>query len=97
MKFKPLNDRILIKRDASEDKTEGGLVIPENAKLKSRRGTIIAVGPGPFLKDSDKRRAMVLEPGMRICWRGYSGEEVDIDDETYIMLREDEVEGIIEG
>lgn len=91
-----MNDRILVKRDDPEGVTEGGLIIPENAKLKSRQGIIVAIGPGPYLKDSNKRRAMVFEPGQRVCWRGFNGEEVELDGEMHVMLREDEVEGFVD-
>jgi chaperonin GroES len=96
MKLKPLNDRILVKRDEAEAVTEGGLIIPENAKLKSRRGIVMAVGPGPFLKDSPERRPIGLEPGQKVCWRGFNGEEVELDGVPHVMLREDEIEGIVE-
>lgn len=94
--FRPTHDRILVKREDSESVTEGGLIIPENAKVKSRRGEVIAVGPGPYLKGTNQRRAMVIEPGMTVCWRGINGEEIEINDEPYVILREDEVEGIVE-
>ncbi len=96
MNVQPTHDRILVKRDDPEAVTEGGLIIPENAKLKSRRGVIMAVGPGPFLKKSNKRRPLGLEIGQRVCWRGIHGEELELEGVQHVLLREGEIEGIIE-
>ncbi len=94
--MQPTNDRVLVKRDDPENMTAGGLHIPENAKLKSRQGVIVAVGPGPFLKDSNEHRPLGLELGQRVCWRGINGSELEWNGEMHVMLREDEIEGVIE-
>jgi chaperonin GroES len=96
MKFRPTHDRILVKRDDPKAVTEGGLIIPDDAQAKSRHGTIIAVGPGPFMKGSDKRRPIGLEPGQKVCWQGLHGNEIELDGTPHVLLREDEVEGIVE-
>lgn len=95
MKFRPTHDRVLVQRDDPEGVTKGGLIIPENAKVKGRQGEVIAVGAGPYIKGTDKRRPMVIEEGMTVCWRGYAGEEVEINGDMYVLLREDDIEGIV--
>jgi chaperonin GroES len=97
MKFRPTHDRILVKRAEAESVTEGGLIIPENAKRQSDRGEVVAVGPGPFLKDSNKRRPIGLEPGQVVCFRRFSGEEIELDGVKHVILREEDIEGIVEG
>ena len=81
----------------AEGMTEGGLIIPENAKRQSDRGEVVAVGPGPFLKDSTERRPIGLEPGQVVCFRRFSGEEIELDGVKHVILREGDIEGIVEG
>ena len=95
MKVRPLYDRILVKRVASEEKTTGGIIIPETAKEKPIEGMVIAVGKGK-VGDDGKLRALEVKKGDRILFGKYSGTEIKVDGEENLILREDEVLGIIE-
>jgi chaperonin GroES len=90
MKFKPLNDRVLIKRTASETKTAGGLFIPENAKEKPSEGEVIAVGEGRHLENG-KVRALEVKKGDKVFFKKWSGTEVTIEGVEHTILREDEI------
>lgn len=90
MKLRPLNDRILIKRVASETKTAGGLFIPETAKEKPQEGEVVAVGEGRYL-DNGKVRALEVKIGDKVFFRKYAGNEVTLDGVEHIILREEEV------
>jgi len=96
MKFTPLNDRLLVKRTDSEETTSGGIIIPDTAKEKPLEGIVAAVGTGKLLKDGS-RRAPGLTEGDRVLFGKYSGDEVKLDGETHLILREDEVLAVIEG
>ncbi|MCC7074721.1 MAG: co-chaperone GroES [Deltaproteobacteria bacterium] len=93
MKFRPLNDRVLIKRVESETKTAGGLIIPDSAKEKPQEGEVIAVGEGRHLENG-KIRALEVKKGDRICFRKYAGSEVTIEGVEHIILREEEILGV---
>jgi chaperonin GroES len=95
MKIRPLNDRLLVKRLKEEEKTAGGIIIPDSAKEKPAEGEVMAVGPG---KSSDKgeRVAMQVKAGDRVLFSKYSGTDVKIEGEDYLIMREDDVLGIIE-
>jgi chaperonin GroES len=90
MKFRPLADRIVVKRTKEEDKSKGGIIIPDTAKEKPVEGTIIAVGSGKILKDG-KVRPLDVKAGDRILFGKYSGTEVKIDGEEHVLIREDDV------
>ena len=90
MKLRPLNDRILIKRIPSEEKTAGGLFIPDNAKDKPQEGEVVAVGEGRHLENG-KVRPLEVKKGDRIIFRKYAGNEVTLDGVEHIILREDEI------
>ena len=98
MKVKPLHDRILVKRiiDEEETKTSGGIIIPDTAKEKPQEGKVVAVGSGKVLENGQKQ-AMEVQVGNRILFGKYAGTEVKIDGEELLMMREDDVLGIIEG
>ena len=96
MKFRPLHDRVVVKRIDAEEKTAGGIIIPDTAKEKPQQGEVIAVGPGRF-DESGKRIPMDVKKGDRILMGKYSGTEVKIDGGEYVILREDDVLGIIQG
>ena len=97
MKIKPLQDRILIRRlDSEEEETRGGIVIPDTAKEKPQEGEVVAVGDGKVL-DNGQKLQMTVKVGDRILFGKYSGTEVKIDDEELLIMREDEVLGILEG
>ena len=96
MKIKPLQDRILIRRLDSEEELRGGIVIPDTAKEKPQEGEVVAVGDGKVL-DNGQKLQMTLKVGDRILFGKYAGTEVKVDDEELLIMREDEVFGILEG
>ena len=96
MKFKPLQDRILVKRLEEEEKTKGGIIIPDAAKEKPQLGKVIAVGDGKML-DNGTKAHLTVKPGDKILFGKYSGTETPkIDGEEYLILREDEIFAIVE-
>ena len=95
MKVRPLHDRILVKRVEEEETTKGGIIIPETAKEKPIEGKVVSVGNGKIL-ESGEVRALDVKKGDRILFGKYSGTEIKIDGEEHLILREDEVLGIIE-
>lgn len=95
MKIKPLQDRILVKRLESESKTSGGIIIPDNAKEKPMEGEVIAVGNGKVLDDGKTRKPDV-SVGDKILFSKYSGSEVKLDGEEHLILREDDILGVIQ-
>ncbi len=94
MKIKPLHDRVLVKRVETEEEVHGSIVIPDTAKEKPQEGEVVAVGDGKIL-DSGQKVAMSVKPGDRVLFGKYSGSEVKLDDEEYLIMREDEILGII--
>jgi len=96
MKIKPLQDRILVKRLEIGEQVKGGIIIPDTAKEKPMEGKVIAVGGGK-IKDDGTKQPIDLKEGDRILFSKYAGNEVKIDDEEYLIMREDDVLGIIEG
>ena len=95
MKIRPLQDRILVSRIAGEEKTAGGIIIPDNAKEKPMEGKVVAIGNGKVLDDG-KVRKPELNIGDRILFSKYSGSEVKIDGEEHLILREDDILGVVE-
>jgi len=95
MKVKPLFDRVLVKRVEAEEKVKGGIIIPDTAKEKPMEGKVIAVGAGR-LDDDGKRVPMEVKAGDRILFVKYAGTEIKIDADEHIILREDEILGIIQ-
>jgi chaperonin GroES len=94
MKLKPLQDRILVQRVEEETKTKGGIIIPDTAKEKPAEGKVVAVGNGKVGEDG-KRIALEVKKGDRILFGKYSGTEVKIEGEEYLIMREDDVLGVI--
>jgi chaperonin GroES len=94
MKVKPLQDRILVKRVEEKETVKGGIIIPDSAKEKPQEGTVIAVGAGK-LDDTGKRIPLEVKAGDKILFGKYSGNEIKIDDVEHVILREDDVLGII--
>lgn len=91
----PLNDRLLVKRLKEEEKTAGGIIIPDSAKEKPAEGEVMAVGPGKA-NDKGDRVAMQVKAGDRILFSKYSGTDVKIEGDDFLIMREDDVLGIIE-
>ncbi|MEL7091110.1 MAG: co-chaperone GroES [Pseudomonadota bacterium] len=94
MALKPLHDRVLVRRTESEEKTAGGLIIPDSAKEKPSEGEIVAAGPGAR-KDSGELIEMAVAPGDKVLFGKWSGTEVTIDGEELLMMKESDIMGII--
>ena len=94
MKLKPLHDRILIKIIEESEKTKGGIIIPDTAKEKPSEGEVVAVGPGIINKDG-KRNPLEVKPGVKILFSKYSGDEVKIDGKDLMIIKEEDVIGIL--
>jgi len=95
MKIRPLNDRLLVKRLEEEAKTAGGIIIPDSAKEKPAEGEVVAVGPGKS-NDQGERVALQVQAGDRVLFSKYGGTDVKLDGEDYLIMREDDILGIIE-
>ena len=96
MKVRPLQDRVIVRRVAEEEKTKGGIIIPDSAKEKPQQGKVIAAGNGKS-KDDGQRVPLDVKAGDRILFGKYSGQEIKLDGEEYIIMREDEILGVING
>lgn len=95
MKIRPLQDRILVKRLESEEKTVGGIIIPDNAKEKPMEGKVISVGNGKLLDDGTLRKPDV-KAGDKVLFSKYAGSEIKIDGTEHLILREDDILGVLE-
>jgi len=96
MKVRPLYDRVLIKRLDTEEKTKGGIIIPDTAKEKPQEGKVIALGKGKLLDDGSTK-ALDVKVGDKVLFGKYSGTDINIDGEDYLILREEEILAIVEG
>ena len=96
MKFRPLHDRVVVRRIESEDRTAGGIIIPDTAKEKPQEGEVVAVGPGGR-DESGKLIPLDVKAGDRILFGKWSGTEVKIDGTEYLIMKESDVMGIVEG
>ena len=96
MKMRPLQDRVIVRRVKEEEKTKGGLYIPDTAKEKPVEATVVAVGNGKVLEDGTVRK-LDVKAGDRVLFGKYSGTEVKIDGEEHLILREDDILGVIES
>jgi chaperonin GroES len=96
MSFRPLHDRVLVQRLDEEEKTAGGIIIPDTAKEKPSQGKVIAVGPGARDEDGE-RLPMDVQVGDHILFGKWSGTEVKVDGEEYLIMKESDIMGIIEG
>ncbi|MBN2457332.1 MAG: co-chaperone GroES [Sedimentisphaerales bacterium] len=95
MKLKPLDNRVVIKQLEAEEKTAGGIILPDTAKEKPQVGRITAVGPGKLLDDG-KRSSMNVKKNDEVIYAKYLGNDVEIDGQKYIILREDDILGVVE-
>ena len=95
MKIRPLHDRIIVKRFEGEEKTKGGIIIPDTAKEKPQEAKVIAVGKGK-ITDDGKLQPMEVQKGDRILVGKYSGSEIKIDGEEHVIIREDDVLAVLE-
>ena len=96
MKVKPLHDRILVKRIEEGEQVVGGIIIPDTAKEKPQQGKVVAVGAGK-IDDKGKRTPLDVKDGDKILFGKYSGQEIKLDGEEFLIMREDEVLGVIAG
>ena len=94
--LKPLSDRIIVTAVSAEEKTAGGIVLPDTAKEKPQQGEVIAVGPGKVL-DNGKLTPMDVNVGDRVYYGKYSGTEIKLNGKEYVVLRQDDILGIVEG
>ncbi|MBN2138201.1 MAG: co-chaperone GroES [Sedimentisphaerales bacterium] len=95
MKLKPLDDRIVVKQAEAEEKTSGGIILPDSAKEKPQIGKVIAVGPGVLLDDGSRGK-MSVKKNDKVLYAKYMGSDVEIDNEKYVIIKESDVLGIIE-
>ena len=95
MKIRPLQDRLILKRVEEEERTKGGIIIPDTAKEKPQEGEVIAVGPGK-VTDDGKKIPMEVKEGDRVLFSKYAGTEIKIEGEEHLIMREDDILGIIE-
>jgi chaperonin GroES len=96
MTVTPLGDRVLVKRVAADEKTKGGIILPDTAKEKPREGIVVAVGNGKLL-DSGKRQEMSVKKNDRVLFSSYAGSEIKLDTEEMLILGEDEILAVIEN
>ena len=95
IKIKPLDDRILVKQSDAEVKTAGGIVLPDTAQEKPQRGKVITTGPGKVLENGN-RSAVEVKKGDEVYYGKYAGTEIEVDGEQYVIIRENDILGIIE-
>jgi chaperonin GroES len=96
MKAKPLHDRILLRRIEDKEEVKGGIIIPDTAKEKPMEGEVISVGPGKIMEDG-KRSPMDVKAGDRVLFGKYAGTEIKLDDEEYIIMREEEILAVLKA
>jgi chaperonin GroES len=96
MKIRPLQDRVIVQRVQEEERTKGGIIIPDTAKEKPQEGEVIAVGPGAR-DETGKIQPLDVKPGNRVLFGKWSGTEVRIDGEDLLIMKESDIMGIIEG
>ena len=94
MKVKPLHDRVIVRRIEEEEKTKGGIIIPDTAKEKPVEGEIVAVGDGKLLENG-KKQALEVKKGDRVLFGKYAGTEIKIDGEEHLIMREDDIIAIV--
>jgi len=95
MKFRPLNDRVLVERLEAEEMSAGGIIIPDSAKEKPQKGKVVATGPGKRLEDG-ARAELTVKDGDKVLFGKYAGSEINFDGVDYLILREDDILAVIE-
>lgn len=96
MELKPLGDRVVVKPLEEEERTKGGIVLPDTAKEKPQRGEVLAVGPGEWDEDGKRRIALDVNPGDRVIFAKYAGTEYKLDDEEVLILRQSDILAVVE-
>jgi chaperonin GroES len=94
MKARPLHDRVLLRRIEEKEEVKGGIIIPDTAKEKPMEGEVVSVGPGKMTEEG-KRSAMDVKAGDRVLFGKYAGTEIKIDDEDYVIMREEEILAVL--
>ena len=94
MNFRPLHDRVLVRRTENEQTTSGGIIIPDSAKEKPQEGEVVAVGEGKKLENGN-RQVMDVKAGDKVLFGKYSGSEIKMEGEEFVILREDEILGVV--
>jgi chaperonin GroES len=95
IKLQPLGDRVVVRRDSSEEKTAGGILLPDTAKDKPARGSIVSIGNGKLLDDG-RRSKLQVSVGDRVIFSSYAGETFKVDDDELLLMREDDILAVIE-
>ncbi len=95
IRLQPMGERIVVEREESESTTAGGIVLPDSAKEKPARGTVVAIGSGKLLDDGSRAPSQLKE-GDNVLFSSYAGETVEVDDVEYLLMREDDVLAVIE-
>lgn len=95
IKLQPLGDRVVVERDSAEERTAGGIVLPDTAQDKPARGKVVSVGDGKLLDDGTRSKLQV-KPGDRVLFSSYAGENIKIGDEEVVLMREDDILAVIE-
>ena len=96
MSFRPLHDRVLVRRVEAEEKTAGGIIVPDTAKEKPQEGEVVAVGPGT-LNDRGELRPLDVKAGDRVLFGKWSGTEVKLENEELLIMKESDIMGVLEG
>jgi chaperonin GroES len=96
MKFRPLHDRVVVRRIDEDDRTRGGIIIPDTAKEKPQQGEVVAVGPG-VRDEKGHVQPLDVKPGERVLFGKWSGSEVKIDNEDLLIMKESDILGVLEG
>ena len=96
MKFRPLHDRVVVRRIEEDERTKGGIIITDTAKEKPQQGEIVAVGPGAY-DEKGKLQTLDVKPGDRVLFGKWSGTEVKIDGEELLIMKESDILGVLEG
>jgi chaperonin GroES len=96
MKFRPLHDRVVVRRLEGDEKSKGGIIIPETAKEKPQEGKVVAVGPGAW-DESGKRTPLDVKAGDSILFGKWSGSEIKIDGQEFLIMKESDILGVLEG
>jgi len=94
MNLRPLHDRVLVQREEQEEKTASGIIIPDSAKEKPQQGKVVAVGDGKYI--DDERKPLDVKKGDTVLFSKFAGTEVTLDGEEYLIMREDDILGIVE-
>lgn len=96
MNLKPLGDRVVVEREVAQEKTAGGIVLPDTAKDKPQRGKVVAVGDGRITKDG-KRRELQVKVGDQVLFTSYAGDEFKVGGQKVLLMREDDILAVVEG